>query len=66
MENTVDNKYYLGKTKDFSIKNSFSMEEKGNGFRFAELVRENAQIVMTIITNSGLRMDDNFIFHRKS
>ena len=50
LENTVDNKYYLGKTKDFFIKNSFSMEEKGNGFRFTPLVRENAPIAKTITT----------------
>ena len=66
LENTVDNKYYLEKTKDFFIKNSFSMEEKGNGFRFAPLVRENAQIAKTITTKAGSRMDDNFIIDIES
>ena len=66
LENTVDNKYYLGKTKDFFIKNSFSMEEKGNGFRFTPLVRENAQIAKTITTKAGSRMDDNFIIDIES
>ena len=66
LENTVDNKYYLGKTKDFFIKNSFSMEEKGNGFRFTPLVRENAQIAKTITTRAGSRMDDNFIIDIES
>ena len=66
LENTVDNKYYLGKTKDFFIKNSFSMEEKGNGFRFTPLVGENAQIAKTITTKAGSRMDDNFIIDIES
>ena len=66
LENTVDNKYYLGKTKDFFIKNSFSMEEKGNGFRFAPLVGKNAQIAKTITTKAGSRMDDNFIIDIES
>ena len=66
LENTVDNKYYLGKIKDFFIKNSFSMEEKGNGFRFTPLVGKNAQIAKTITTKAGSRMDDNFIIDIES
>ena len=42
------------------------MEEKGNGFRFAPLVRENAQIAKAITTKAGSRMDDNFIIDIES
>lgn len=53
LEDTVDEKYYL--------KNSFKMEFRGNGFRFAPHVKDNAEIGKTITTRAGARMDDNFI-----
>lgn len=61
LEETVDEKYYLKNTKDFFIKNSFDMENKGNGFRFDPHVKKNADIAKTITTRAGARMDDNFI-----
>lgn len=61
LENEVDETYYLKDSKDFFIKNSFDMEEKGNGFRFEPHVRKNANISKTITTRAGARMDDNFI-----
>ena len=61
LEDEVDEKYYLKDTKDFFIKNSFDMEQKGNGFRFDPHVKQNANISKTIITRAGARMDDNFI-----
>lgn len=57
----IDEKYYLKDTKDFFIKNSFDMEQKGNGFRFEPHVKDNANIAKTITTRAGSRMDDNFI-----
>ena len=57
----VDEKYYLDKTKEFFIKNSFDMEEKRNGFRFEPHIKNNANISKTITTRAGARMDDNFI-----
>lgn len=61
LEDEVDEKYYLKDTKDFFIKNSFDMEQKGNGFRFDPHVKQNANISKTITTRAGARMDDNFI-----
>lgn len=61
LEDQVDEKYYLKDTKDFFIKNSFDMEQKGNGFRFDPHVKQNANISKTITTRAGARMDDNFI-----
>ena len=61
LENQVDEKYYLKDIKDFFIKNSFDMEQKGNGFRFDPHVKQNANISKTITTRAGARMDDNFI-----
>lgn len=61
LEDEVDEKYYLKDTKDFFIKNSFDMEQKGNGFRFDHHVKQNANISKTITTRAGARMDDNFI-----
>lgn len=37
------------------------MEFRGNGFRFAPHVKNNANIGCTITTRAGARMDDNFI-----
>lgn len=59
----IDNKYFLGKTKDFFIKNSFDMESKGNGFRFEPHVKENAEISRCVTTRAGARMDDNYIIY---
>lgn len=61
LEDNVDEKYYLKNTKEFFIKNSFKMEFRGNGFRFAPHVKDNANIGCTITTRAGARMDDNFI-----
>lgn len=61
LEDTVDEKYYLKNTKEFFIKNSFKMEFRGNGFRFAPHVKDNANIGCTITTRAGARMDNNFI-----
>ena len=61
LEDQVDEKYYLKDIKDFFIKNSFDMEQKGNGFRFDPHVKQNANISKTITTRVGARMDDNFI-----
>ena len=61
LEDQVDEKYYLKDIKDFFIKNSFDMEQKGNGFRFDPHVKQNANISKTITTRAGARMDDNFI-----
>lgn len=61
LEDTVDEKYYIYKTKEFFIKNSFAMEEKGNGFRFEPHIDKKADISKTITTRAGARMDDNFI-----
>lgn len=63
LEDKVDDKYYINKTKDFFIKNSFDMEAKGNGFRFEPHIDENASISKTITTRAGGRMDDNFIMN---
>lgn len=63
LEDKVDDKYYINKTKDFFIKNSFDMEAKGNGFRFEPHIDENANISKTITTRAGGRMDDNFIMN---
>lgn len=61
LEDEVDEKYYLKNTKLFFIQNSFNNEDKGNGFRFAPHVKNNAKIANTITTRAGGRMDDNFI-----
>lgn len=61
LEENVDEKFYLKKTRDFFIKNSLNMEAKGNGFRFAPHVKNHAEIAKTITTRAGGRMDDNFI-----
>ena len=61
LEDQVDEKYYIDRTKKFFIKNSFDMERKGNGFRFEPHLNNNATIAKTITTRAGGRMDDNFI-----
>lgn len=61
LEDKVDDKYYLKKTKDFFIKNSLDMESRRNGFRFSPHVKNNANIAHCITTKAGSRMDDNFI-----
>ena len=64
LEKDVDEKFYLKDTKEFFIKNSLAMEEKGNGFRFAPHIKEHADIAKTITTRAGERMDDNFILDK--
>lgn len=66
LEENVDGKYYLKNVKDFFIKNSFDMEQKGNGFRFEPHVYDKANIAKTLTTRCGGRMDDNFIIYIKS
>ena len=66
LEDEVDENFYLKETKDFFIKNSFYMEEKGNGFRFEPHVKNNAGIAKAVTTRAGSRMDDNFIMDIKS
>ena len=61
LEDKVDEKYYLGKTRDFFIQNSLDMEAKGNGFRFKPHIKNKANIAQTITTRAGSRMDDNYI-----
>lgn len=61
LEAYVDPKFYLKGTKDFFIKHSFDMEEKGNGFRFVPHVGRNANVAKCILTRAGGRMDDNFM-----
>lgn len=61
LEKNVDEKYYLKDTKQFFINNSLLQESKGNGFRFAPHIKNNAHMAKTITTRSGGRMDDNFI-----
>lgn len=53
LEDTVDEKYYLKNTADFFIKNSFNMESKGNGFRFAPHIKKNADCAKTVTTKAG-------------
>lgn len=66
LEKKVDEKYYLKKTKDWFIQNSFDMESKGNGFRFDPHVLSNADIAKTITTRAGARMDDNYVIDIES
>lgn len=61
LEESVDEKYYLKEIASYFIKNSFAMEKRGNGFRFAPHVRKNADVAKTITTRAGGRMDDNFV-----
>ena len=61
LEEQVEEKYFLKKTKDYFINHSFDMEQKGNGFRFVPHIKKNAEIARTITTKAGGRMDDNFI-----
>lgn len=66
LEKDVDERFYLKDTKDFFIKNSLDMEDKGNGFRFSPHVKDHANIAKTITTRAGGRMDDNFIMETPS
>ena len=61
LDDEVDEKFYLGSTKEYFIKHSFEQEEKGNGFRFAPHVKKNANVAKTVTTRAGGRMDDNFV-----
>lgn len=63
LQDNVEDKYYLKEVKKFFIKNSFDMEQKGNGFRFEPHVEGNAICSKTITTRAGARMDDNFIMN---
>lgn len=61
LDDEVDEKFYLKETGKFFIKNSFTQEENGNGFRFEPHVKQNANLAKTITTRAGGRMDDNFV-----
>ena len=61
LDDEVDEKFYLGSTKEYFIKHSFESEEKGDGFRFAPHVKKNANVAKTVTTRAGGRMDDNFV-----
>ena len=62
LEDEVDEKFYLSdKMLNFFVENSKNNEEKGNGFRFKPIDKENAEVGKTITTRNGSRMDDNFI-----
>ena len=58
LEDEVDEKYYLNKTLQLFINNSFKQERNGNGFRFEA---HTAHTAHTITTRAGSRMDDNYI-----
>jgi DNA (cytosine-5)-methyltransferase 1 len=60
LEQDVDEKYYLSdRLLNYFLENSKRNEEKGNGFRFKP--KENDSTASAITTNTGGRMDDNFI-----
>lgn len=61
LEPNVDKKYNLMKSKDFYLRNSFTQEKEGNGFKFRAHIKNNANIASTITTRAGSRMDDNYI-----
>ena len=62
MEYHKDEKYYLSdKMINFFENNTIKNQEKGNGFKFKPIEKENANISKCITTLSGNRMDDNFI-----
>jgi len=62
LEEKVDEKYYLSdKLLKFFIENSKKNEAKGNGFRFKPHNIEDDKPAYSITTNTGSRMDDNFI-----
>lgn len=48
-------------TKKCFLRNSEKQKQAGNGFRFSPVTRDNAKIAKTILTKSGVRMDDNYI-----
>lgn len=61
LEEDVDEKYYLSNTLvEFFVENDKRQKEKGNGFRFKPLDKEDER-ARAITTNAGSRMDDNFI-----
>ena len=62
LEENVDEKYYLSdKMLNFCINNTEKQKSKGNGFKFAPVELEKAEVAKTITTRSGSRIDDNFI-----
>ena len=61
LEDEVDEKYYLNKTLQLFINNSFKQERNGNGFRFEAHTAHTANTAHTITTRAGSRMDDNYI-----
>ena len=62
LEDEIDEKYYLSKQiLNFFKENSINNEQKGNGFRFTPITRQESKIAKCITTRNGQRMDDNFI-----
>lgn len=62
LEDEVDEKYYLSdKIINFFQENTIKNQQKGNGFKFSPIQKENANIAKCITTRAGGRMDDNFI-----
>lgn len=62
LEKEVDEKYYLSLNQLVSFLYSSTISEsKGNGFRFAPMEYDKAEIAHTITTRAGSRQTDNFI-----
>jgi DNA (cytosine-5)-methyltransferase 1 len=60
LEDEVPEKYYLSKKLiDYFINNTIKQKEKGNTFTFS--VTDGNSIAKSITTQSGSRMEDNFI-----
>ena len=62
LEDEVDEKYYLSeKLLNFFVENSKKNQDKGNGFKFKPHTLDDDKPAYSITTNTGSRMDDNFI-----
>ena len=62
LEDEVDEKYYLSeKLLNFFVENSKKNQDKGNGFKFKPHTLDDDKPAYSITTNTGNRMDDNFI-----
>ena len=67
LEDNVDEKYYLSdKLLNFFIGNSIKNELNGNGFRFKPHQEFESKAAFAMTTNTGSRMDDNFIQIREA
>ena len=62
LEEEVEEKYFLRKEMlEYFEKHSEECKEKGLGFRFQTVAREDCEIAKTITTREGTRGYDNFI-----